>query len=171
MPCPPFSPATPCLSTGALDTVFSLQRDPSLFVASAASQLLSYILTLSMRDADKGHPDPQGKACAPTCAQEIVAHVEASLCSATTAQAMQALHVLTSTITHCHEPWTEDFWRRLSPTVGHLLEGDPVPAAPSLVELLLSVARSGSWGGEQCLWGWPGPHFTTSLGFPAVPRC
>lgn len=127
---------------GALDTVFSLQRDPSLFVASAASQLLSYILTLSMRDADKGHPDPQGKACAPTCAQEIVAHVEASLCSATTAQAMQALHVLTSTITHCHEPWTEDFWRRLSPTVGHLLEGDPVPAAPSLVELLLSVARS-----------------------------
>lgn len=130
--------------SGAVDALFSLQGDSSLFVASAASQLLVHVLALSMQGKAKGSPSPKGNAW-PACAQKIVAHVEASLCSAAALQVTQALNVLTTTFGRCHSPWTEVLWGQLSPLVAHLLESDPIPAAHSLVDLLLSVARSGPW--------------------------
>ncbi|XP_013376602.1 PREDICTED: BRCA1-associated ATM activator 1 isoform X1 [Chinchilla lanigera] len=128
--------------SGALDALFSLQGDSSLFVASAASQLLVHVLALSMQGKAAGSPSPQGSAW-PTCAQKIVDHVEACLCSTAAPQVTQALNVLTTTFGRCHSPWTEVLWGQLSPLVAHLLESDPIPAAHSLVDLLLSVARSG----------------------------
>uniref|UniRef100_G1PE63 BRCA1 associated ATM activator 1 n=1 Tax=Myotis lucifugus TaxID=59463 RepID=G1PE63_MYOLU len=126
---------------GALDTVVSLQGDSSLFVASAAGQLLAHILGLSLRGQAEGHPGPQ--VCDwPASAQRIVGHIEESLCSPATPRVTQALNVLTTTFGHCHHPWTQVLWARLSPLVACLLEKDPVPAAHSLVDLLLSVARS-----------------------------
>ncbi|KAM6157165.1 integrator complex assembly factor BRAT1 [Erethizon dorsatum] len=130
--------------SGAVDALFSLQGDSSLFVASAASQLLVHILALSMQGKAAGSPNLQGSAW-PSCAQKIVDHVEACLCSTAAPQVTQALNVLTTTFGRCHSPWTEVLWGQLSPLVAHLLESDPIPAAHSLVDLLLSVARSGPW--------------------------
>nr|XP_012614715.1 BRCA1-associated ATM activator 1 isoform X2 [Microcebus murinus] len=126
---------------GAVDTVFSLQGDASLFVASAAGQLLVHILALSMGGRAEGHTCPQGDDW-PTCAQKIVGHIEESLCSTDTSRVTQALNVLTTTFGRCQSPWTEVLWEQLSPLVARLLERDPVPAPHPLVDLLLCVARS-----------------------------
>lgn len=127
---------------GAVDTIFSLQGDPSLFVASAASQLLVHILALSMQGGAPGSPVPEAAAW-PVCAQKIMNHVEESLHSKATPQVTQALNVLTTTFGRCHNPWTGVLWERLSPPVARLFERDPIPATHSLMDLLLSVARSG----------------------------
>ncbi|XP_012926067.1 BRCA1-associated ATM activator 1 isoform X2 [Heterocephalus glaber] len=138
--------------SGAVDALFSLQGDSSLFVASAASQLLVHVLALSMQDKAEGSPSLKGSAW-PACAQKIVAHVEASLCSTTALQITQALNVLTTTFGRCHSPWTEVLWGQLSPLVAHLLDSEPVPATHSLVDLLLSVARSPVFASADCtLW-------------------
>ncbi|XP_074201656.1 integrator complex assembly factor BRAT1 isoform X5 [Camelus bactrianus] len=136
---------------GAVDTIFSLQGDSSLFVASAAGQLLVHILALAMRGPAEGHPSPQGCDW-PACAQKIVCHVEDSLRSTATLQVTQALNVLTTTFGHCHSPWTQGLWVRLSPLVACLLEKDPIPASHSLVDLLLSVARSPVGSSDCGLW-------------------
>ncbi|XP_039082067.1 BRCA1-associated ATM activator 1 isoform X2 [Hyaena hyaena] len=129
-----------------------LQGDSSLFVASAAGQLLVHILGLSMQGSAEGHPSLP-PADWPACAQKIVGHIEESLRSAATPQIAQALNVLTTTFGHCHDPWTQVLWVRLSPLVACLLEKDPVPAAHSLVDLLLSVARSPVLSSSSCgLW-------------------
>ncbi|XP_054418755.1 BRCA1-associated ATM activator 1 [Pteronotus mesoamericanus] len=138
-------------SFGALDTVFSLQGDPSLFVASAAGQLLVHVLGLCMRGPAAGPPGPQAGDW-PACAQKIVGHVEESLCSTATPRVTQALNVLTTTFGHCHSPWTQVLWVRLSPLVARLLEKDPIPAAHALVDLLLSVARSPARSATCDLW-------------------
>ncbi|KAJ8792712.1 hypothetical protein J1605_019532 [Eschrichtius robustus] len=136
---------------GAVDTIFSLQGDSSLFVASAAGQLLVHILDLAMRGPAEGRCSPQ--ACDwPACAQKIVCHIEDSLCSIATPQVTQALNVLTTVFGHCHGLWTQGLWVRLSPLVARLLEKDPVPASHSLVDLLLSVARSSVPSSDRGLW-------------------
>lgn len=138
----PFFLSSPIPCPGAVDTIFSLQGDSSLFVASAASQLLVHVLALSMRGGAEGHPCLRGDDW-PACAQKITDHVEESLCSTATPKVTQALNVLTTTFGRCQSPWTEALWVRLSPRVACLLERDPIPAAHSLVDLLLCVARSG----------------------------
>ncbi|XP_004629669.1 BRCA1-associated ATM activator 1 isoform X2 [Octodon degus] len=138
--------------SGAVDALFSLQGDSSLFVASAASQLLVHILALSMQGKAAGSSSLQGSAW-PACAQKIVDHVEACLCSTAAPQVTQALNVLTTTFGRCHNPWTEVLWGQLGPLVAHLLENEPIPAAHSLVDLLLSVARSPVFASADCgLW-------------------
>ncbi|XP_054350527.1 BRCA1-associated ATM activator 1 isoform X5 [Pongo pygmaeus] len=129
------------VSSGAVDTIFSLQGDSSLFVASAASQLLVHVLALSMQGGAKGQPCLPGGDW-PACAQKIMDHVEESLCFTATPKVTQALNVLTTTFGRCQSPWTEALWVRLSPRVACLLERDPIPAAHSFVDLLLCVARS-----------------------------
>ncbi|XP_047570022.1 BRCA1-associated ATM activator 1 isoform X2 [Lutra lutra] len=137
---------------GAVDTIFSLQGDSSLFVASAAGQLLVHILSLSMRGPAERPPSLQADDW-PACAQKIVGHIEESLRSTAAPQITQALNVLTTTFGHCHDPWTQVLWVRLHPLVAALLEKDPVPAAHSLVDLLLSVARSPGLSSSSCgLW-------------------
>lgn len=146
-------------------------------MASAAGQLLVHILDLVMRGPAEGRRSPQ--ACDwPACAQKIVGHIEDSLCSTDIPQVTQALSVLTTAFGHCHGLWTQGLWVRLSPLVARLLEKDPVPASHSLVDLLLSVARSGpqgAAGGVGRRWGLfssgslgaaitPGPHL------PGCPR-
>ncbi|XP_066868825.1 BRCA1-associated ATM activator 1 isoform X3 [Kogia breviceps] len=128
-----------------------LQGDSSLFVASAAGQLLVHILDLAMRGTAEGRCGPQ--ACDwPACAQKVVCHIEDSLCSTATPQVTQALNVLTTVFGHCHGLWTQGLWVRLSPLVARLLEKDPVPASHSLVDLLLSVARSSVLSSDHGLW-------------------
>uniref|UniRef100_A0A8C0WAT8 BRCA1-associated ATM activator 1 n=1 Tax=Castor canadensis TaxID=51338 RepID=A0A8C0WAT8_CASCN len=139
--------------SGAIDTIFSLQGDPSLFVASASSQLLVHILALSMQGEAAGYPCLQGGAW-PMCAWKIVGHLEESLCATGAPQVTQALNVLTTTFGRCHSPWTEVLWEQLCPLVARLLERATIPAAHSLVDLLLNVARSPVFSSADCgLWG------------------
>lgn len=136
---------------GALDTVVSLQGDSSLFVASAAGQLLAHLLGLSLRGQAEGSPGPQ--VCDwPASAQRIVGHIEESLCSPAAPRVTQALNVLTTMFGHCHQLWTRVLWARLSPLVACLLEKDPVPAAHALVDLLLSAARSPALSSDRSWW-------------------
>lgn len=136
---------------GALDTIFSLQGDSSLFVASAAGQLLVHVLALCMRGPAGAQPSLQARDW-PACAQRIVGHIEESLCSAAAPRVTQALNVLSTTFGHCHSPWAQGLWVRLGPLVACLLEKDPVPAAHALVDLLLSVARSPALSSDSGLW-------------------
>lgn len=132
--------------SGALDTIFSLQGDPSLFVASVAGQLLAHILALSLHNAQSTEWPPS--------AMKITAYLEESLRSLTSPRVTQAFHVLTTTLGHSHGSWMRTLWAQLSPLVAGLLAEDPVPAAHDLVDLLLSVAWSGlggSFGGGQFL--------------------
>ncbi|XP_055984382.1 BRCA1-associated ATM activator 1 isoform X2 [Sorex fumeus] len=118
--------------------------DPSLFVASAAEQLLAQLLALSLRGSQSSEWPPR--------ALQIVAHLEESLRSSATERVTQALHVLTTTFGNSHEPWTQALWAQLSPLVASLLEEDPIPAAHALVDLLLSVARSPACSSDVGLW-------------------
>ncbi|KAM6155816.1 integrator complex assembly factor BRAT1 [Rhynchocyon petersi] len=140
------------VNCGAVDTLFSLQGDSSLFVASAASQLLAQVLALSLQDRATPQLDSSDGTW-PLCAQNIVGYLEESLRSGATPQVTQALKVLTTTFGRCHQPWTAALWRQLCPLVACLLEKDPVPSAHSLVDLLLSMARSPAFGSPDCeLW-------------------
>ncbi|XP_036913809.1 BRCA1-associated ATM activator 1 isoform X1 [Sturnira hondurensis] len=136
---------------GALDAIFSLQGDSSLFVASAAGQLLVHVLDLCMRGPAGAQPGLQARDW-PACAQRIVGHIEESLCATAAPRVTQALNVLSTTFGHCHSPWVQVLWVRLSPRVACLLERDPVPAAHSLVDLLLSVARCPVLSADAGLW-------------------
>ncbi|KAI4532037.1 hypothetical protein MG293_018551 [Ovis ammon polii] len=137
--------------SGAVDTIFSLQGDPSLFVASAAGQLLVRVLDLALRGPAEGHVCPQAWDW-PACARKVVCHLEDCLRSEAAPRVTQALHVLTTTFGHCHGLWTQGLWARLSPLVARLLEKDPVPAPHALVDLLLSVARSSVLSSDPGLW-------------------
>ncbi|XP_076996571.1 integrator complex assembly factor BRAT1 isoform X2 [Tamandua tetradactyla] len=122
---------------GAVDTIFSLQGDPSLFVASAAGQLLVHVLVLAVQGTAAGQPLDW-----PPCARRIVSHLENALCSPAAPQVTRALNVLTSLFGRCPGPWAQVLWAQLRAPVARLLEREPVPAAHSLVDLLLGVARS-----------------------------
>lgn len=137
--------------SGAVDTIFSLQGDPSLFVASAAGQLLVRVLDLALRGPAEGHVCPQAWDW-PACARKVVCHLEDCLRSEAAPRVTQALHVLTTTFGHCHGLWTQGLWAQLSPLVARLLEKDPVPAPHALVDLLLSVARSSVLSSDPGLW-------------------
>ncbi|XP_042096234.1 BRCA1-associated ATM activator 1 isoform X3 [Ovis aries] len=128
-----------------------LQGDPSLFVASAAGQLLVRVLDLALRGPAEGHVCPQAWDW-PACARKVVCHLEDCLRSEAAPRVTQALHVLTTTFGHCHGLWTQGLWARLSPLVARLLEKDPVPAPHALVDLLLSVARSSVLSSDPGLW-------------------
>ncbi|XP_070218530.1 BRCA1-associated ATM activator 1 isoform X3 [Bos mutus] len=128
-----------------------LQGDPSLFVASAAGQLLVRVLDLALCGPAEGRISLQAWDW-PACARKIVCHLEDCLRSKATPRVMQALHVLTTAFGHCHGLWTQGLWVQLSPLVARLLEKDPVPAPHALVDLLLSVARSSMLSSDPGLW-------------------
>ncbi|XP_070316621.1 BRCA1-associated ATM activator 1 isoform X2 [Odocoileus virginianus] len=141
----------PWLSTPVPCSSSPTRGDPSLFVASAAGQLLVHVLDLAMRGPAKGHGRLQAQDW-PACAQRIVCHLEDCLCSEAAPRVTQALHVLTTAFGHCHGLWTQGLWVQLSPLVARLLEKDPMPAPHALVELLLSVARSSVPSSNPGLW-------------------
>lgn len=113
-------------------------------MASAAGQLLVRVLDLALCGPAEGRVSLQAWDW-PACARKIVCHLEDCLRSEATPRVTQALHVLTTAFGHCHGLWTQGLWVQLSPLVARLLEKDPVPAPHALVDLLLSVARSGPW--------------------------
>ncbi|XP_067317948.1 BRCA1-associated ATM activator 1-like [Anolis sagrei] len=139
-------------NSGALDVIFTLQGDRSLFVASGANRLLARLLIFSVQS------EPSRLLCAkdcdwPACARMIAARAEDSLKSRSTSRVAHSLKLLTTLFEHSQDPWTEVLWSRMAETVGSLLTEEPVQAGHSLVDLFLSMARSPAFSNPECsLW-------------------
>ncbi|NXG15311.1 BRAT1 protein, partial [Grallaria varia] len=128
-------------SQGGMDVIFTLQGDPSLFVASAASQLLVHMLTFSV-ESETSKP-PSAKDCEwPACAQMIKRHIEDSLQSGSTSHVEQSLKLLTSLFGSCYAAWTEALWLDIAKQIESFLMEEAVQAQHMLANLLLNVARS-----------------------------
>uniref|UniRef100_A0A8D0ESV0 BRCA1 associated ATM activator 1 n=1 Tax=Strix occidentalis caurina TaxID=311401 RepID=A0A8D0ESV0_STROC len=127
---------------GGIDVIFTLQGDPSLFVASAASQLLVHMLTLSV-ESETTKPLSTKDCDWPACAQMIIKRIEDSLQSSSSSHIEQSLKLLTSLFGSCRATWTEvlwlvmtyicSFWTLVTSALEHLT---PVQAGPLAVGLL-----------------------------------
>lgn len=126
---------------GAMEEIFTLQGDPSLFVASAANQLLVHVFISSVQ-LNMQQPLAMEPCDWPECAKVIFSYLEKSLGSKSPALVTQSLKSLTAVFRSCHEVCTELFWSLIAEPVRFLLEEKPVYAESALVDLLLSMARS-----------------------------
>ncbi|XP_062999696.1 BRCA1-associated ATM activator 1 isoform X2 [Elgaria multicarinata webbii] len=139
-------------NSGALDVIFTLQGDRSLFIASGANRLLARLLIFSVQSEPSRLLST--KDCDwPACARMIVARVEESLQSRSSSRVQHSLKLLTTLFEHNQDAWTEVLWSRIAETVGSLLTEEPILAGHSLVDLFLSMARSPAFHCQDCsLW-------------------
>ncbi|NWU62078.1 BRAT1 protein, partial [Pterocles burchelli] len=137
---------------GGIDVIFTLQGDPSLFVASAASQLLVHIFTLSV---ESGTTEPRSTKDPdwPVCAQMIIKHIEDSLHSRSASRIEQSLKLLTSLFGSCHATWTEVLWLGVAKQIESFLTEETVQVQHMLANLFLKMARSPVFSGpESSFW-------------------
>ncbi|XP_077172745.1 integrator complex assembly factor BRAT1 isoform X2 [Paroedura picta] len=127
--------------SGALETIFTLQGDRSLFVASAASRLLACMLGFSVR-SERSRPLGTDDCEWPACARRIVSYLEASLHSGSAFRANHGLKMLAMVFEQNQEAWTEVLWSRMAGTIKSLLEEEPAQVGHSMADLFLSAARS-----------------------------
>uniref|UniRef100_A0A670ZQ73 BRCA1 associated ATM activator 1 n=1 Tax=Pseudonaja textilis TaxID=8673 RepID=A0A670ZQ73_PSETE len=139
-------------NSGALDMIFTLQEDPSLFIAAAANRLLARLLIFSV----ESEPSRllSSKDCDwPACARMMVARVEEALTSRSSSRIKHSLKLLMTLFEHSQDAWTEILWSRLAETVEALLMEDSVHVGPWFVDLFLSMARSPAFSSHECsLW-------------------
>ncbi|KAM6197010.1 integrator complex assembly factor BRAT1 isoform 2-T2 [Sarcoramphus papa] len=126
---------------GGIDVIFTLQGDPSLFVASAASQLLVDMLTLSL-ESETTKPLSTKDCDWPACAQMIIKHIEDSLQSSSASRIEQSLKLLTSLFGSCRATWTEVLWLGVAKQIESFLTEETGQAQHMLANLLLNMARS-----------------------------
>lgn len=133
-----------CFPTGGMDVIFALQGDPSLFVASAASQLLVHILNFSL-ESETSKALSARDCDWPACAQMIVKHIEESLQSSSASDIEQSLKLLSSLFGSCsgscYAALTEVLWLDIAKQIESFLLEETVQAQPVLANLLLNVAR------------------------------
>ncbi|MBN3271552.1 BRAT1 protein, partial [Polyodon spathula] len=122
-----------------IQVIFKLQRDSSLFVASAANRLLAHILTFpKLQEASPG-----SVYCEWTeCVKEIAGHVEDSLESGIPQHVQQSLKLVTLALGNCQPVVMEMLWQKVGGHVESLLEKDPSNMAQRLLELLLVASRT-----------------------------
>ncbi|XP_066496789.1 BRCA1-associated ATM activator 1 isoform X2 [Tiliqua scincoides] len=135
--------------SGALEAIFTLQGDHSLFVASGASRLLAHLLIFSVRSELSG-PLTTKDCDWPACARRIIVHIEESLQSHSASHIKQSLQVLTTLFEHSQDVWTEVLWSRIAETIETLLSEGAVQVGHSLVDLFLSMARSPAFSCHEC---------------------
>ncbi|XP_037238316.1 BRCA1-associated ATM activator 1 isoform X1 [Falco rusticolus] len=126
---------------GGIDVIFTLQGDPSLFVASAASQLLVDMLTLSV-EPETATPLSTKDCDWPACARMIIKRIEDSLQSSSASHIEQSLKLLTTLFGRCTAPWTVALWLGMAEKIESLLTEETVQAQHMLANLLLNVAWS-----------------------------
>ncbi|XP_051488353.1 BRCA1-associated ATM activator 1 isoform X2 [Apus apus] len=133
---------------GGLDVIFALQGDPSLFVASAATQLLVHVLILSA-ESEPTKPATTKDCDWPECAQMIIKHIEDSLRSSSASHIKQSLKLLTSLFGSCHAAWTEVLWSGVAKQIESFLMEETSQAQPLLANLLLNMAWSPVFNGTE----------------------
>ncbi|KFO86490.1 BRCA1-associated ATM activator 1, partial [Buceros rhinoceros silvestris] len=135
-------------SGGGLEVIFTLQGDPSLFVASAANQLLVDMLILAV-ETETTKPLSTKDWVWPACAQMIVKRIEDTLRSSSASHVEQSLKLLTSLFRSCHAKWTEMLWLRVAKQIESFLMEEAVQAQPMLANLLLNMAWSPVFHGSE----------------------
>ncbi|XP_010155161.1 PREDICTED: BRCA1-associated ATM activator 1, partial [Eurypyga helias] len=139
-------------SGGGVDVIFALQGDPSLFVASAASQLLVHMLTLSL-ESETTKPLGTKDCDWPACAQTIIKCIEDALHSSSASHIKQSLKLLTRLFASCNATWTEVLWLGIANQIESFLMEETLEAQPMLVNLLINMARSPVCSDtEGCFW-------------------
>ncbi|KFP78221.1 BRCA1-associated ATM activator 1, partial [Apaloderma vittatum] len=135
-------------SGGGMDVIFILQGDPSLFVASAAIELLADVLALSVR-SEMTKPLSTKDCEWPACAQMILKHVEDSLQSTSASRIEQSLKLLTTIFRGYHTKWTEVLRLGIANQIESLLTKETVEARHLLANLLCEMAWSPVFGGTE----------------------
>ncbi|KAM6407581.1 integrator complex assembly factor BRAT1 [Rhynochetos jubatus] len=128
-------------SGGGIDVIFALQGDRSLFVASAASQLLVDMLTLSI-ESETTKPLTTKDCDWPVCAQMIIKHIEDSLQSSSGSHITQSLKLLTRLFASCNATWIEVLWLGIANQIESFLMEETLEVQPMLVNLLINMAWS-----------------------------
>ncbi|KFZ61600.1 BRCA1-associated ATM activator 1, partial [Podiceps cristatus] len=126
---------------GGIDVIFTLQGDPSLFVASAAGQLLVHVLTFSV-ESETTKPLGTKDCDWPACAQMIIKHIEDSLRSSSASHIQQSLKLLSSLFRSCHATWTEVLWLGIEKQIESFLTEETVQVQHMLANLLLNMSWS-----------------------------
>ncbi|KAM6319884.1 integrator complex assembly factor BRAT1 isoform 2-T2 [Podargus strigoides] len=126
---------------GSIDVIFTLQGDPSLFVASAASQLLVHMLTFSVEYEATARIIPND-CDLPVCAKMIINHVEDSLQSSSASHIEQSLKLLSNLFGSCRAMWTKVLWSGIAERIEYFLMEETVQAKHMLPNLVLNMARS-----------------------------
>ena len=145
-----------CVSTGLIKVVLHLQTDKSLFVATAANQLLAHILNFGAQtttciflengresDLSEVHKDRGPTEC-PEWADgimEIMKHVEDSLMSSISFHTCQSLKLVALSLAHCQPHVREMLWQRTEGTVEMLLGNDQSSFTQLFMEVLQAAAR------------------------------
>uniref|UniRef100_A0A8C4SZ42 BRCA1-associated ATM activator 1 n=1 Tax=Erpetoichthys calabaricus TaxID=27687 RepID=A0A8C4SZ42_ERPCA len=146
------------LKNELIEVILPLQQDCSLFVSSAASQLLIQLLTLPAQQSmnapvlrGDGHSSDMKDLLQSTSnenhewtdvVKHIGMHVEETLLSGEPFHIEQSLKLMTLACKRC-EPWIlQILWEKVVGHIESLLETHPTTLTQPLVELLLSVSRT-----------------------------
>ncbi|XP_035253380.1 BRCA1-associated ATM activator 1 isoform X1 [Anguilla anguilla] len=142
---------------GLIKVVLQLQVDKSLFVASAANQLLAHILNFSelrstctslgngsRTDLREVYEDRLAAEC-PEWADgivEIMKHVEDSLMSTVPFRTRQSLKLVALSLAHCQPRVREMLWQRTERAVEVLLGNGQSSLTQLFMEVLQAAART-----------------------------
>ncbi|KAM4631565.1 integrator complex assembly factor BRAT1 [Discoglossus pictus] len=133
--------------SGAVDVILKLQMDSSLFVASAANQLVAHILLSSV---DMGTENPKGANISswPDCAQRILGHLEKSLASGISVS--QSINALIAIYGTCKDALAEILWPHVAVMIDSLLNQKHISGEIHVEGLLLGVARFPVFSNPEC---------------------
>ncbi|GCC33281.1 hypothetical protein chiPu_0011750 [Chiloscyllium punctatum] len=139
---------------GCIDEIIQLQKDPSIFVASTASQLLASILSFSLQcstHATLGNSSKTQLTNKVTvlhsddwsdCICAITGHIEDFLRSDITSNVQQALKLLSKVSGTMYPVAIIFLWPKIEESIKLLLKGDLTGIGQPLAELFLNVSRS-----------------------------
>ncbi|XP_048465830.1 BRCA1-associated ATM activator 1 isoform X2 [Rhincodon typus] len=137
-----------------IDEIIRLQKDPSIFVASTASQLLANILSFSLQCSKHAALGNSSKIQLsnkvtvlhstnwPDCICAITGHIEDFLRSDITSNVQQALKLLSKVSGTRHPVAIILLWPKIEESIKLLLKGDLTGIGQPLAELFLTVSRS-----------------------------
>ncbi|XP_060696367.1 BRCA1-associated ATM activator 1 isoform X2 [Hemiscyllium ocellatum] len=139
---------------GCIDEIIQLQKDPSIFVASTASQLLASILSFCLQcstHATLGNSSKTQLTNKVTvlhsddwsdCICAITGHIEDFLRSDITSNVQQALKLLSKVSGTMYPVAIIFLWPKIEESIKLLLKGDLTGIGQPLAELFLNVSRS-----------------------------
>ncbi|XP_067858928.1 BRCA1-associated ATM activator 1 [Heptranchias perlo] len=140
-----------------IDRIIQLQKDPSIFVASTASQLLANMFSFSLRCSELATlgngskirlADTIGTVTAlhsadwSDCVCAITGHIEDLLRCDITSNIQQALKLISKISGTCHPVAIVSLWPKIEGSVELLLKGDLTGIGQPLAELFLNVSRT-----------------------------
>ncbi|XP_051876872.1 BRCA1-associated ATM activator 1 [Pristis pectinata] len=140
-----------------ISEIIWLQRDPSIFVASTASQLLANILSFSLQHSELAALETSRKiqltdtigtvtgldsTVWSVCVCAITEHIEGFLKSNITSNIQQALKLLSKVSVTCNPVCIASLWSKVEGSVKLLLNGDLTKIGQPLAELFLNISRT-----------------------------